>query len=464
MAPAKKLVQLVRLNHRGAVLIISMIFVLIFSALAVSMATLSGTNVQLASNQHKVNSALSAAQSGLDVMQYWLTRVKIPNSTVPSNYLSTIVNTLQNDLAANSISNISISYDGSTITVPSVLLASAGDMRFEAAIRQLNDDTLEMDVTGGNSQIARTIRVNYKIEPDINPIFDFGIATKGPLNMQGSPNVDGLNQSIEADVYIESANDNTALSMKGKSTIAGDVSIVNPFASPSVSNSSSIGGETGQDAIDNHVTIGASYTDFPVPNPGAFENYVENIFDPYTDTTTNLTLENIRIPADTNPHFSGHVILKGIIFIESPNIVEFTGNADIIGIIIGDGDLNFPSDENQLNFRGNVDSRSVSELEEEFGDIRQETGTFLLAPGFSASFGGSFETLNGVIAASGIEFFGNAGGTINGSVINYSETPMSLDGSVDMVFNNFELTENPAGFETNMVLEFQRGTYTELVL
>jgi Tfp pilus assembly protein PilX len=460
MAPAKKSI---RLNRRGVVLIISMIFVLIFTALAVSMATMSGTNVQLASNQHKLNSALSAAQSGLDVMQYWLTRVKIPDSTVPSNYLSEIVNTLQNDLTVNSISNISINYDGSTITVPSVLLASAGDMRFEVSIRQLNDDTLEMDVTGGNSQVARTVRVNYKIEPDVNPVFDFGIATKGPLNMQGSPNVDGLNQSIEADVYIESANDNTALSMKGKSSIAGDVSIFNPLASPSVSNSSSIGGETGQDAIDNHI-FPASYTDFPVLNPSAFENYIENVFDSSTDTTTNLTLENIRIPAGTNPHFSGHVILKGIVFIESPNIVEFTGNADVIGIIIGDGDLDFPSDENQLNFLGNVDSHSVSELDDTFGDIREETGTFLLAPGFSASFGGSFSTLNGVIAASGIEFWGNAGGTINGSVINYGETPMSLDGSVDLVFNRPPLTENPAGFETTMILEFQRGTYTELAL
>jgi Tfp pilus assembly protein PilX len=67
MALTKKSVLL---NHRGAVIIISMIFVLIFSALAVSMATLSSTNVQLASNQHKVNSTLSAAQSGLEVMKY----------------------------------------------------------------------------------------------------------------------------------------------------------------------------------------------------------------------------------------------------------------------------------------------------------------------------------------------------------------------------------------------------------
>ena len=63
------------ISHKrsGAALIISMIFVLIFSALAVSMASLSGTNVQLADNQQKVNSALSAAQSGSEVGKYLVT-------------------------------------------------------------------------------------------------------------------------------------------------------------------------------------------------------------------------------------------------------------------------------------------------------------------------------------------------------------------------------------------------------
>jgi len=78
MAPVKKSV---RINRRGAVLIISMIFVLIFSALAVSMATMSGTNVQLASNQHKVDCAFASTESGQEAMRYWLSDVKIPSST-----------------------------------------------------------------------------------------------------------------------------------------------------------------------------------------------------------------------------------------------------------------------------------------------------------------------------------------------------------------------------------------------
>lgn len=450
-------------NRRGAVLIISMIFVLIFSTLAVSLATMSGTNIQLASNQHKLNSTLSAAHSGLEAMQYWMDRITIPDSTSPSGYLSEVFSSLQNDLASNGITNISAGYSTSTITIPSVMLASADNMNFEATIVQLNNNTLQMDVTGRSGQIMRTIRVNYNIAPKKHPIFDYGIATKGPLYLQGSTDIDGLNESIEANVYIESTNNNDALSLTGNCSIAGNVSISNPLANPSVSNSSSIGGETGQDAIDNHVTTVLNSIDFPIPDPAAFEHYVVNTFDPATDTTTDMTLENIRIPADTNPLFSGHVTLKGIVFIEIPNIVTFTGNTDIIGIVIGNGDLDYPSEDNQIIFRGNVDSSSVSQLDSTFGNITQETGTFLLAPGFDASFGGSFNTINGIIGASGIEFFGNAGGTVNGSVINYGEDPMTLVGSVDLVFNRLGITETPAGFETYMVLEFQPDSYSEPV-
>jgi len=440
-----------------------MIFVLIFSTLAVSMVTMSGTNVQLASNQRKLNSTLSAAHSGLEAMRYWMVRITIPDSTSPSNYLSTVFSSLQNDLAANSITNISASYSSPIITIPPVMLATPDNMNFEATIEQLNNNTLQMDVIGRSDQITRTIRVNYNIAPKKHPIFDYGIATKGPLHLQGSTEVNGLNDTSEANVYIESTNNNDALSLTGNCTIAGNVSISNLSANPSVSNSSSIGGETGQDAIDNHVNTELNSIDFPIPDPAAFEHYVVNTFDPATDTTTDMTLENIRIPAGTDPHFSGHVTLKGIVFIETPNIVEFTGNTEIIGIIIGDGDLDYPSDDNQLIFRGNVDSSSVSQLDATFGNISQETGTFLMAPGFDASFGGSFNTINGAIAASGIEFFGNAGGTVNGSIINYGEEPMTLVGSVDLVFNRSEITENPAGFETSMVLEFQTDTYSEPV-
>jgi len=64
MKPASRLIYL---KHRGSVLIISMIFVAMFSALVVSMATMAGTNVQIATNQHNVNCARASAESGQEI-------------------------------------------------------------------------------------------------------------------------------------------------------------------------------------------------------------------------------------------------------------------------------------------------------------------------------------------------------------------------------------------------------------
>jgi hypothetical protein len=85
-----------------------------------------------------------------------------------------------------------------------------------------------------------------------------------------------------------------------------------------------------------------------------------------------------------------------------------------------------------------------------------------MAPGFAASFGGNFGTLNGAIVANGIEFYGTAGGTINGSVINYSDTPMILSGNSDLIFNRTGLTEVPAGFGPEIIMHYIPSSYQEV--
>ena len=273
-------------------------------------------------------------------------------------------------------------------------------------------------------------------------VFDFGVATKGPLHMAGNIELEGVNISIESDVYIVSENSNLALEIIGNSSITGDVFITNPDATVDLQGDLfSIGGETGEAALD-HVHNGVDPIAFPVPNPGYFEHYVvEDI------NLTETTFENIRIPPNTNPSFAGGVTMNGIVFIETPNVVTFMYSVNITGIIVGDGDVTDDSGTNRIDFMGTVNSSSVSNLPAEFGDLREEMGTFLMAPGFSVSFGGDFETINGAIAANGIEFYGNAGGIIQGSVLNYADTPMDLSGNSNLSFNRWANTEIPAGFE-----------------
>jgi len=444
-----------------------MIFVVVFSALAVSMATLSGTNVHVAENQQQVNCALASAHSGLEIVRYYLQGISVPASVAAEDRLQTVANKLQNAFATAGMTNMSIGYDAAThiLTIPNVALNSQTKQSFTATVTYAGDfDTVNVLVTGSSRDVDKLVAVNYSFATISNPIFDFGIATKGPLNIQGNVDVEGYNENIEASVYIESLNSIVALEMTGKSAIAGEVSIANPAACVDIGNSSSVHGAKGDAAL-QYITIGADLCEFPIPNPAGFERYIQDTFDPDEDPTSNVTLTNTEIPPNANPSFSGHAVIRGIVYIRAPNVVTFTGNAEIHGLILAEGDLDNPSPDNFLDFGGTVDSYDVSTLpQEQFGALTEEIGTFILAPGFRVCFRGNFETLNGVIAASGVEFQGNAGGRINGSVINYSDDYMSLAGNTDLVFNRSGMQEVPAGFEPTKVLECLPNSYAEPAL
>jgi hypothetical protein len=68
------------------------------------------------------------------------------------------------------------------------------------------------------------------------------------------------------------------------------------------------------------------------------------------------------------------------------------------------------------------------------------------------------------VAGNGIEFFGDAGGIINGSVINYSDQEMTLSGNNDLYFNRSGTTEIPAGFVQDIVLHYDPASYSEIIL
>jgi Tfp pilus assembly protein PilX len=446
-----------------------MLFLAIFSALAVGMAEMASANIQVASNHRGTNQAFAGAQSGLDVIRHWLNTVNISATVAPANRLAAVATSLQNNLVAANITNISANYDAAagTITIPDVVLDAQTGETFSGVIRQIDNETIQMDITGNSGQISRTTRANLGFVATTSTIFDYGIATRGPLSLVGNASIKGINDSSEASVYIESFGTLHALDMVGNSSIEGNVSIVNTNGYATVDGNSEIGGETGQDAIDNHVATGAEASDFPVPDTSVFESYATNIVDDSTATSGNRTFQNIRIVENTNPTFSGNITIRGVVFIESPNHVEFSGNTTITGVVVTDGDIDFPNGSDSISFSGNLDCHGVSELpgDSAFDGLREQTGTFILAPGFSTSFSGNFSTIDGVIAANGLSFTGNAGGTITNSIINYSNTPMTLTGNSDISIDRSTSGDAvPSGFTAVQTLDYQAGSYSEVVL
>ena len=382
------------------------------------MAAASGINTQISSNLHKSNCARISAESGLEIIRYWIDNVSIASTTPQTEQFNEIAQSLKSKAAY--ISNVTITFDSNAINIPSIILESQTGQNFSAVIipSTVDPNALILKVTGNYGSITKSIGVNFRIEPIGGTAFNYGVASKGPVSLQGNVELDGVNIAVESNVYIESENSNLALSIIGSSSIAGDVSIVNPSAYVDLQGGhAEIGGETGQDAIDNHVQIGVAPTDFPTPNPNYFRNLVTLSSLP-ASFSSQTTFENLVIPANRNPSFSANITLRGLVLIESPNRVTFNGNVDIAGIIVGNGNLEDNSKTNSLTFSGSVTSSPVSQLSEaKFDALRNQSGTFVMAPGFAVSFGGNFHTLNGAIAANGIDFYGNAGGTINGSVL-----------------------------------------------
>lgn len=458
-------------KHKGIALIVAMLFVMVFSALSVAMFSMSSGNSLVASNLHRGNEARSSAESGLEVVRYYLAQAEIPGTTPQSQWFGVLKDQLMGGILPSGMYASLVEDEGVTtgITIGSSQSVTLGGSQSFTAEVSNSDDRINILVTGNAGDIERKIQGSfiYGEKPEPYSVFDFGVATKGPLSLSGNILLDGVNISVESDVYIESMNYNQTLEIIGNSQVAGDVKIVNPDGFVTLQGGQAgIGGETGVAAIQNHVIIGAPETQFPVPNTSHFEPYATGItIDSSTDLSGLTTLDNVRIAAGTNPTFSSNMQIRGVLYIEQPNTVSFSGNADITGVIVGDGDYTDNSESNQITFNGTVSSSSVATLPESFGTLRDDTGTFIMAPGFAVSMGGNFGTLNGCIAANGVDFFGNAGGVIGGSVLNYSDNPMELSGNSDLFFNRTGNTEIPVGFEPvlNIVVKYDPSAYDEII-
>lgn len=455
-------------SRRASALIVSLMFVLIFSALAISMMAMSGTNVQLASNHHNVNNALEAAQSGQQVLRYWLSRVLFSSSTVPANYFSTIIAGIKNDLSTNGITNMTLKNDGS---IGAVTLDSNNGLTFDGQMSidlSQSPPKLRARVTGHSGDITRTITILYSIQPYTFPIFNYGLATKGPVSFPGNPTITAVNSSWEADIFIESSSNPIAMQSIGNLNFDGNISIGNPIANVDFQSSIQIAGDTGQTAIDNHVSIGNDSPEFPVPDVDRFRVYatgspILNSSDPRL-SAAGPTLTNVRIKGGVNPVFQGSVIINGVLFIESPNVVIFKRNVALNGLIAADGDVNNADPAvNRIDFVGNFASGPYPS-DPMFDVMRAEEGTSILAPGFSTSFSGNFSALEGVVAVSGAHFSGNVNAQIKGSIINYSGSATVIEGNSVMNFNRAGTTKIPAGFDLYRELDYVPTSYAEAAL
>ncbi len=190
-------------RQKGATLLLSMIFVLVFSALATSLATLSGSNVQVASNHHKVNTTLYAAQSGLECAKYLVSTVALAETgtnyvtdTQADQVWSALCQHVQNQaLDGQTVPSACQFTDaggtGDELVVPAMNFGSS-DVGFSLRFYRYHSDRrkIKMQSTGANSGLTRHISMEMEITKD-REVLNYAIASRGRMWLTGKTTIHG---------------------------------------------------------------------------------------------------------------------------------------------------------------------------------------------------------------------------------------------------------------------------------
>ena len=440
-------------RRRGAVSIIAMVFVVLFSVLAVGAYSSITNSIQTSYNQRDVNAARAAAESGMEFIRYQLYQLNIPHNTPPAAMFGTVYVKL--GLALNGTLNmngdtVGIDGTGTIISIPSqgaakAIAADGTGSKFFLTITQ-SSQQLIVKVTGigrNSTSVQRAVQMNYAVAQKASSIFNYGVASNGTISMNGNTSIVGATDPTKGSVLSATTTSGTPVSMTGSTVISGDVSMVNPSGHLATTGSPSVDGYTpASPNFASHVHIGVTPPDFPQIDTTAFVPFATNTY------AGGKTLVNTVIPPNTNPSFSGNTTIQGVLYIKTPNNVSFSGNLTVQGVIIVENNPKGGTAGNSLSFSGNVSATSISTLPANAtfpAAERALSNVFLLAPSYAVSFSGNFGTIGGSMIADKFTFSGNAGGTVTGSVVGLADLPMTLSGNSDIAIQSTGTTAYPPG-------------------
>jgi hypothetical protein len=463
-----------RTARRGSTALIAMLFLTLFTALAVGFYSTATMSVQVAGNEQRASRSQLASNSGMQFMKYHLATLGIPPKTPPAELFGKVYERLAAKLN-NSLNmpaaapTIDLVEDGTLIRIPgggdNWIAADAAGSAFRAEIRKLQaGEKIEVRVFGryGNANSvgsARGVKLEYANMPNPAAIFNYGVASESPISMNGKVTIRGTpgNEHMGSVLSAHTAT-NVPLTMTGSPVISGHVSFVNPNAAPSISSQSTIANlSPGDPGFNDVIHRDVPRPEFPMVDTTAFAQYVPaaGTTGPSvitTSTPSGTYFKNIRIKAGANPTFASNTLIQGVILIEQPNDVKFSGGVTIQGVIVTPVDAfnnaGANLSANKVTFTGTSRFQSVSSLPatSDFpAGLRQLTGSTLLVPGFTATFSGNFGTVGGSIIASQIGFGGTSGGTIKGSVINLRDSALTLAGTSDIIVESQGTSNHPAG-------------------
>ena len=440
-------------------MLVTLFLLAIFAAIAVAVTVSADMNTIISRNRLNAQQAGALAETGLQLVRRHIGGLPVPSGDSASDVHKAVADHLAGTLSSSLMLDSGlIHWDSNRVLLPPITITRPDGLTGEIQVDifasggAADNTTITITSTGRFGSAAKTVYYNMTVQRSRSILADYGIASKSPVRIEGSARVMGANNGREGSVMSATYSTPRAILLRGSCGVSGDVAVCNPNGQIAKSGSVSVGGQE---------ITGAAEPEWPQVNTDLFEPYAVNT---YTGNGEgNLVLSNIRIPPNTNPNFSGNTTIFGVMYVESPNRITFSGNTNLIGMIVCETPAVNDLASHSLQFTGNMSTAGVENLPPyaNYDGLRELTGSFLLAPGYSAKFAGNFGAVNGCMVASQFQFTGNASGRVKGGVVNLRDSEFGIDGSSTIIIDKSGTPEHPAGLETSFRLVCVSGSYRE---
>jgi hypothetical protein len=436
-----------------------MIFAALFACMALALAIVSESNLAICRNRRDCQQADNLVETGLLLVQSELGGLEVSGADAAA---------LHADLAAHfrtawsgtgMLDVSSIDSDANGVTFPDITVTGPDGRTATITLAIAADggvgdaSAVTVTATGRYGGAVRKAYYDFHVGSGYPLLRDYGVASQAPISLENNAVIDGLNNDREGSVFSSSDVTTRTIELNGTTQISGNAAVSGQNCEVYTGPNATVGGDVQTD-VPSH--------EWPEIDTAPFEQYVENTYNGDGEEE-DAVLTNIRIPPNTNPTFNGNTHLYGVVYVEAPNIVTFNDNANICGLVVCEEPAVENFEENQLRFNGTLTASGVEYLpnQSNFEGLRNQEGSFLLAPGFATSFTGNFSTINGGLAAGRLDFSNAASGTVRGNIMNLSDSPLTLCDDAHVTIDKENAPEHPAGIVPRYALLCISGSYRE---
>lgn len=491
-------------RRRGLASLLAMLYLVVFAALALGFYAQTNVSVQVSNNERRVKESLAAAEAGLQYIRYELSRVTIPMQPLGMPQLSddVVFEEVANDLKTlietdgfnlepgDTVSDVILDLDPSDgtalprIEVPKqdpngpakyIRMSDQGPW-FRVALEQAGRDiivtTVGKSASGNSTSAGRGVQVIFRTKEWPNKVFDYGLASPGPVNVtvaklmvQGTPAQQaGILSTYTGGTPVTIGNVNSTVAEP--TGIAGNIVLMDGAPKPSyVGANYTVGGL--KTSIDINAAIEKNELteppEWPTPDVSVFTKYATTKYMGGVGTFDNIYLDPLTTPTVT---FDQNSTIRGVLYVKKGVSLSFTGGVKLQCVIVGEpkGIMGLTD---TIKFSGNgVAKQPLSTLptnEPKFAGLHELTGVFILAPKWDVSFAGSFVSAAGSIVADKITFTGNSPATISGSLVNLGPYPLSITGSSSLTLSDPKLEQLP-GLRFTERFAPRKGFYKEVTV